>query len=910
MDSHFLSALFDPDDVVLMHAGAARADVVGLLAERLRPRAVPTVQLDLDATPAPASVRLASAASPRAGALAVLALPDERVEQALAAAGAMGARVALVFAERDGAAHRRRWAEAARAAGLRLVGPAALGVQRPHARLDASLLANSVEAGSIGLVCQSGAIASALLDWARDTQVGFSAVIALGDEVDVTVSDALDFLASDLRTHSIALYLEGVTQARRFMSALRGAAAGKPVVVLKGGADVAGRADSLARSPLEMFSRAGLGEPPAARHARTHAGALFGSRDVYAAALRRAGAAQIHYFLQLFATIRYLDSRHRPMGRRLAIVSNGGGPALLAADLSRNFGVRLPAFGRTGLNPLVLAPDVDAQTYADAVAAAAEDPEVDGVMAVFAPHPLVDAQALTQRVAEAARHLAKPLFACWLGDHTTRPLRRILSAVPVPTLRTPEAAAAAYATVASYFHNQQLSQQAPRSVTTPGLPDIEGARYLIDAALRDGRTTLNDAESKALLAAFRIPVTRMCVARDAAAAVEAAERIGYPVALKIVSPDVPHKNEVGGVALGVASAADVRARHAALLENVRRAAPGARIEGVGVEPMRGGRAVREVYVGAWRDAVFGPVLAFGAGGTQIEYAQDNTVEFPPLNAFLARRMMARTRISDALCALGEPDRVTEAVVTVLLRASEIVCELPGIAEMDINPLLVDAEGAVAVDARIVVREAPAIGSDPFAHLAIVPYPAELRRNVQLADGSVCTVRPIDPMDASDLQDFMRSLSPQTRYFRFVSMVAEHSPRQLARFTQIDYDREMALVAVVPPDPQDERGQVLMPNGVAPAEGEQIIGVVRYMLQPDLQTCEFAIVVGDDQQGKGLGRRLMASIIEVARAKGVARIQGFVLAANNRMLALMRAIGFRDRVDPDDPAMRIVWLELR
>lgn len=919
MDRHFLTALFDPAAVVLLHAAGARADVVAVLGDRLDARGTPAPRIDLEAADSHASPATRS----RSDTLAVLVVPDERVEQAIEVAAKLGARVAIVFTGRDSIEGRLRWADVAQRSGVRLVGPAALGVQRPPSKLNASLLATSAASGGIALVAQSGAIASSVLDWALDIGVGFSAAVALGDEIDVTVSDVLDFLAHDPHTHSIVLYLEGVQDARRFMSALRGAAAAKPVVVLKAGGERVGHWGGGPKPRLAPYSQAAFADirAGAARTValRTHAGAMFGGRDVYEAALRRAGAVQVRYFLQLFATVRYLAARHRPFGRRLAIVSNGAGPAHLAADLAADFGVQIPTTGPQTTNPVILPADVSPQVYADALRAAAADRDIDGVMAVFAPHPLADAEKITAQVVEVAHDMVKPLFACWLGDFSTRSLRDVLNAVPVPTLRTPEAAVAAYATIAGYFHNQQLSQQSPRSVTACEPPDLESARTLIDAALREGRCVLTELESKRLLAAFRVPATQPVLVHDADHAATAAHDMGFPVAMKVSSPDIVHKSEVGGVALNLTNAADVRMQYTVLLDSVKAAAPHARLDGITIEPMGSRLASREVYVGAWRDPVFGPVLAFGAGGTQVEFSHDRTVEFPPLNGFLARRMIERTQIADAICALGSRSRIPsregrhgptsarplDAVETVLLRVSEMVSELPSISEMDINPVLVDAQGAIAVDARIVVTPPPpTVERDRFAHLAIVPYPVELRHDVALSDGSVCTVRPIDPADAPDLQRFMRSLSPSTRYFRFFSMVAEHSPRQLARFTQIDYDREMALVAVQPPDSETEG----TPGEIDPPP-EQIIGVARYMLQADLRSCEFAIVVGDAYQGKGLGRHLMLAIIDTARQKGLEQMDGYVVAANARMLGLLHTLGFRDRADPEDPGMRFVSLKL-
>jgi acetyltransferase len=522
----------------------------------------------------------------------------------------------------------------------------------------------------------------------------------------------------------------------------------------------------------------------------------------------------------------------------------------------------------------------------------------------------VDAAAITDTLVAASRASRKKVLACWMGGQGVRQYRRALDDAGIAVFRTPETAVDAYSTVTVFHQNQQLLQQTPRSLSGLEPPDLDGARMLIESVLAERRQVLTEMESKALLGAFHIPVTRTMIARSPTEAIVIAEQMGFPVAMKIASHDVTHKSDVGGVVLNVRNAAEVRAQYAEILAAVRRAQPKARIEGVTVQAMQRSRFARELYLGVYRDPLFGPVIAFGAGGTRIEVVRDTTIEFPPLNRFLARRMIERTRVAESLGEFrGAPAADLELLETALVRVSEMVCELPWIAEMDINPAIADENGVVAVDARIVVD--PAGGNLPvrYAHMAIMPYPAHLTQVRSAPDGQFYTIRPIQPEDADRLQAFIRSLSAESRYFRFISTLSELTPKMLVRYTQIDYDRELALVAVL----QDETlGAAGVETGAATGfdtEGERIIGVVRYLLNPDRETCEFAIAIADDWQGKRLGSTLMRAIIEAARNKGLKRIEGYVLGSNARMLGLMTHLGFKVSTDRDDPSMKIVGMAL-
>jgi len=872
---HYLSPLFDPARALLIVANADSSGEPGWVAGLRERFGGSTAALRGGRLDGQAGVDLA-----------VIATPVEMALDALDLAAERGARAAIVLDRCDDMACARELLDRARARRIRLLGPGTMGLMRPASGLDASRMGRLPAAGNVALVTQSGMLGGAILDWAGDTAIGFSTVVSLGLEIDVDLAQVLDFLAGDPKTKAVVVYLEAVRESRGFMSALRALASIKPVVVLKAGRDETTRSA-----------------------ARTHSGAIAAADPVYSAALRRAGAVQVRLFTQLFTAVRYLAARNWPLGKRLAIISNGHGPAMLAADQAWTQGIRLLAFAPgteqalrrhdpriVPANPLNLGIDAGPDDFAKAVETIAGDSGSDAMLALMAPVPGIDGEAITERLAAISHGFAKPLFACWLGDSSVRGLRAKLDAAGLPVFRTPEAAVDAFSTVATFHQNQLLLQQTPRSLSDMEDPaDVAGARAIVADAIAQGREVLTEIESKALLGAFRIPVTRTVLARSADEAVALAAQIGFPVVMKIGSADVSHKSDVGGVALNVRNEAEVRSQFAAIVDAVQAALPAARIDGVSIQPMLRSPAGRELYVGVFRNRLFGPIIAFGAGGTRVEVVRDTTLEFPPLNSFLARSMIGRTRVAATLGAFrGARPIDEEALVRVLVRVSEMVCELPQLAEMDINPLIADANGAVAVDARIVLDRAPAHEGPRYGHMAIMPYPSHLSRDARLRDGRAYLIRPIQAEDADRLQRFVRGLSPESRYFRFISTLNELTPRMLVRYTQIDYDRELALVAV--------------PHS-AGASGDGIIGVARYLLNLDGESCEFAIAIGDEHQGQGLGSTLMGALIAEARARGLKRMEGYVLAINAPMIRLMRALGFVVESDPDDQTMKLVWLAL-
>ncbi len=897
MDKHYLTSLFSPASIVVFAGDPAksetwtplaRAVLDGLRGEGSAPGkafAGPISYFDIHMTGT-----LADLAQARAD-LAIIALPHAEIAAALEVAGRIRCRAALVLSNGLPAAQCAELLAIAKRHGVHLLGPNSLGFQRPALGLNASAAGMLAAPGPLALVSQSGALTSSILDWAQRNGVGFSTVISLGPNTAVDLPQALDFLAYDGATQSILVYMEGIRSARRFMSALRAAAYAKPVVVMKAGRRPAG-------------SKAAL----------THSAAIVGSDDVFEAALRRAGAVRVRIFTQMFSAAKCLASRYRPVGKRLAIVSNGGGPGVLAADWACEIGLdvvtlseatcgelapKLPPGAHLG-TVIDLGEDALPEHYAAALLACGRDTGCDGMLAIYSPKPDGDPAAVAKGVTEVFRLTGKPVLACWMGDARVVAAREVLNSVAIPSFRTPEAAVDAFGNIASFYQNQLLLQQTPAPNCDLAKPDIEGARLLIEAVLAERRKVLTEMESKALLAAFHIPVTRTMLARSANEAMLIAAQLGYPVALKIDSPDISHKSDVQGVALNVLSAAQVRDVYNDMLAAVKRAQPAARINGVTIQPMSGLRHGREIYIGLTTDDPFGPVITFGAGGTMIELIADRAMELPPLNQFLARRLIERARIAETLGEWrGAPAADIDAVEQILLRVSEMVCELPQLREMDINPIIVDETGAVAVDARVVIEHAPPAGSGSgdYHHLAILPYPSAYQREWPMKGGDLYTIRPIKPDDADMLQAFVRGMSPESRYFRFASTMPELPARMLARYTLIDYDREMALVAV-------HRNRTATADGGF-TEAEQIIGVSRYITNPDQTSCEFSLAVSDQHKGQGLGSRLMLSIMEFARAKGLSEIDGLVLANNPNMLRLMTGLGYSVQAFAEDPDFKLV-----
>lgn len=820
--------------------------------------------------------------------LAVIATPAPVVPEIIRQCGEVGVRAAVILSAGFGEAGagnageklQAQMLEYAQHYGIRLLGPNCLGIMRPGEGLNATFSHNIAASGQMALVSQSGALCTAVLDWAQTEGVGFSAMVSLGDVADVDFGDVLSYLALDPWTKSILLYIEGIRDARSFLSGLRIAARMKPVVVVK-----AGRHDDGSRAAM------------------SHTGALIGADDVFHAALRRAGAVRAYTIKQLFNAAEILSSsRNRVRGNRLAIVTNGGGPGVMATDRVSELNVALAELAPETLkqldavlpvhwshaNPVDILGDAGPERYREAVTACLADPGVDGLLAMLTPQAMTDATGAAEAVIAAAGEGKKPVITCWMGGPHVAEAHALFNRHKLAHLDTPEASVEAFAYLASHQRNQELLLQVPGPLGRRSQPDIEGARLIAEEALAQGRAQLTGLETKAVLNAFGVPVVPTMEADTANEALVAAEALGFPVAMKINSPDITHKSDVAGVRLNITSAAAVRTAFNEILDTARSKRPEAAIKGVTVEPMYRRANGRELLVGMVRDPVFGPAISIGAGGTMVEVIEDRSVSLPPLNRFIARQMIGSTRVNKLLGTFRDMPAIDfTALEDVLLRVSELVCELPLLTELDINPLIVDAQGALAVDARMTVAYQSATARR-YAHMAIHPYPAHLETRVQLADGTDLTIRPIRPEDADIEQDFIRRLSPQSKYFRFMQALQELTHEMLVRFTQIDYDLEMALIAVVEVD-----------------GGDREVGVARYSTNPDGRSCEFAIVVDDTWQHRGIGFRLMEKLMDIARSRDLVVMEGEVLAGNREMLAMATKLGFKVTTSAEDPKLKFI-----
>ena len=891
MRSHYLDRLFDPRSVAVFGA-SERLDSVG--ARVFENLANGGFEGELYPINPKRETVLGSRCYPdieSIGApidLAVIATPAAGVPEIIQRCGELGVGAAIVLsagfreAGPPGLELERQITASARRYRMRLVGPNCLGMVRPSVGLNATFSKDNAQPGSLALVSQSGAICTAILDWANARRVGFSTVVSMGDACDVDFGDMLDYLALDAKTKAILLYVEGIGDARSFMSGLRAAARLKPVVIVKSGRHTEGL-----------------------KAAISHTGALVGADDVFDAAIRRAGAVRAMTVDQLFAAAQLLSKRPRVRGDRLAIVTNAGGPGVMATDRAVDLGVQVAKLSEntlqrlddglpelwSGGNPVDILGDASPEHYRLATEACLADPNVDGLLVMLTPQAMTDPLGSAQAVIEASKGRDKSVLACWMGDRHVRESRELLRVHEVPSFRNPEGSVEAFGYLTSYLRNQRLLMQVPAPLGELSEPDVRGADLIIDGALSERRTLLTMTESKALLSAFGIPVTLSIEVRSANEALVAAESLGFPVVLKIVSAELTHKTDIGGVRLSIANAPAVRSAYNELVDTVAKKT-GKRHESVSVERMHVNPNRRELLVGVVRDPVFGPVISFGAGGTDVEIHSDRAIALPPINAFIARTLIGRTRVSRMLGQYRNlPPANIGAVEQVLGRVSAMVCELPRIKEMDINPLFVDDQGLVAVDARIVVEpREPALVR--YQHMAIHPYPNDLVYRWQTGDGQDITIRPIRPEDAELEQAFVRKLSSKAKYFRFMQSLRELTPEMLVFFTQLDYDRELALIAVVR-------------NG----DQEREIAVARYAMNPDGESCEFAVVVSDEWQGRGVGSEIMRHLMNAAREKGIKLMEGQVLADNKDMRRLMEFLGFRIMPNVEDSSIVNVYREL-
>jgi acetyltransferase len=894
MNTHYLTSLFTPQKIALFGASDRKNSVGGVVFQNLLSSdfqghvyAINPMHETVQGQKAYASLGEISETVD----LAVVATPAGTIPDIVEACGEHGIRMMLILSAgfRESGAEGRRLEDRVtglvRQYGIRLMGPNCLGIIRPDKHLNITFGHNAARPGNLAFVSQSGAICTASLDWAEMNDIGFSAVVSTGIGADLDFGDYLDYLISDPLTKSILLYIEGITDSRRFMSSLRAAARIKPVIALKVGRHLAGAEASM-----------------------SHTGALVGSDETFSAALSRSGVLQVESIGQLFAAAKALSSSHfREASDRLVIITNGGGPGVMAADRATDRGIELSALSPETItalngvlpevwshgNPVDIIGDAPPERYRAAIDICLADPGVDGAIVILTPQAMTQPAQVAEALIKSAEKSKKPILTSWMGGQQVAKGRQLLKNARIPDFSMLENAVDAFSFIGTYNRNQRLLLQTPAKLTSgQEPPDIVGARLIIEGVLTERRKILTEPESMAVLTAFRIPSAQNAVAHTANEALIVAESIGFPIAMKVLSTDISHKSDAGGVRLNINTAQEVRGAYRGLIDRVRLKMPDANISGVTVEKMYRNPNGRELMIGIIRDPVFGPVISFGSGGTMVEVMQDSAISLPPLNRRLARDLIDRTKVSRMLASFRHMPAINmELLIDILLRVSNMACELPWIREMDINPLLMDENGAVAVDARILV-DYPKPSTDPYNHLAIHPYPAHLVTRVQLNDGTDIIIRPIRPEDAEIEQQFIRSLSAKSKYFRFMNTIQELSLEMLVRFTQIDYHDEMALIAV-------------KPDG----DNEEEIGVVRYMTNLDKKSCEFALVVSDKWQGRGIAHHQMQKLIEVARNRGLEMMEGQVLGNNIKMLALMTSLNFRINNDPSDTALKLVQLRL-
>ena len=826
--------------------------------------------------------------------LVVITAPATAIPGLIDEAGQLGAAGALIVTSGlgHGAGSLTDAVEhAAQKYGMRLIGPNCLGIMMPAANLNASFAAHMPSAGNLALISQSGAIATGMVEWAAQRAVGFSGIVSIGDQLDVDIADLLDYFALDGKTRAILLYVEAIKDASKFMSAARAAARIKPVVVVKSGRMAQG-----------------------AKAAATHTGALAGSDAVYDAAFRRAGILRVSDLRELFDCAETLGRVESPPGKRLAMLTNGGGIGVLAVDRLVELGgipaAITPAVREkldavlpktwSGSNPVDIVGDADSARYAAALEVLLADPGNDAILVMNVQTAIAPADEIAATVAGLVRkhrqqhhRSAKPVLAVWVG--ADQKIGDLLSGAGIPNYLTEDDAVRGFMYLVQHREAVAELAQVPPAMPSDFAPDTDAARQIVTAALADGRQWLDPVEIKRLLEAYEIAMVPTFAAADAEQAVAHASAIfaqGATVVLKVMSRDIIHKSDVGGVVLNLTSLDAVRAATADILARAKALRPEARISGVIVQAMVVRPKAREVILGLADDPTFGTVIVFGRGGTAVEVINDRALALPPLDLQLARDLIERTRVSRLLRAYRDvPAAKPDAVAMVLVTLAQMAADIPQIRELDINPLLADESGVLAVDARVVVGEVERkfAGTGP-ANFAVRPYPSQWQRHFEVKDGWRVFVRPIRPEDEPSIHELLRHVTMQDLRLRFFAPMKEFSHEFIARLTQLDYARAMAFVAF------DEATN-------------EMVGVVRIHSDSIYESGEYAILLRSDLKGRGLGWALMQLIIEYAKSEGLKAISGDVLQENTVMLEMCRHLGFEVKADPVEHGICDVKLTL-
>lgn len=749
--------------------------------------------------------------------------------------------------------------------GMALLGPNCLGFIRPKTNLNASFSRKMPYKGGVAFISQSGALCSAVLDWSVKEHVGFSYFVSIGEMVDIGFHDLIDYFGNDPDTNAILIYMETLTQARKFVSAARSFARTKPIIVLK-----VGRSQEGAKAAL------------------FHTGSITGNNQIFDAVFRRAGVLRVGSVTELFDCAKNLSMQRRPTGNRLAIITNAGGPGVIATDaLIDHRGVladlspetlaqldeNLPPFWSRG-NPIDLLADADPARYGAALKACLRDHNIDGVLAILTPQAMTDATAVARELVGIARDAYKTVLASFMGEDDVAEGRQILSQGKIPAYEKPEDAVRSFMNMVEYQRNLRSLTETPATIPHAFSPRTAENRALIDAIASSGRTILTTPEVKQVLANYDIPVPKGGMAGNPREASALAAEVGFPIVMKVVSPDIIYERDVAGVIADIESQEEIEPLYDRILHDVRARAPQARISGVYVEEMIEKRY--QLLIGSKKDPIFGPVIVFGMGGVAVDVFKDTTIGIPPLNMALAQQLFDGTKISTVLKGYrGEAAVDVAAIQFLLYRFAYLVMDFPEISEMDINPFAVDNRGGVVLDAKIILDENVAGKSvKPFSHMLICPYPKEYEKTVLIRRGRSVTLRPIRPEDEPLQEEMFKTFSDETKRFRFFGPIKEATHEMLARYTQIDYDREIAIIAAL-----SEGGR------------ERMAGVVRLIADPYNETAEYAIVIGDPWHRLGLGTILTRHILEIARERGIKVVYAYLLEDNVKMLNLFKKFHF-------------------
>lgn len=800
--------------------------------------------------------------------LAVIAIPIQNIPQVMRECGEAGVRTAVIISAGgretgpEGEKIEAAIHEEALKWGIRYLGPNCWGVLCPPARVHASFAPHLARPGSLAFISQSGALCSSIIGWAALKNIGFSHFLSLGSKADLDFADLIDYLGNEDKVRSIIIYMEHLTRHRKFMSAARSVSRVKPIIVIKSSRTFAG-----------------------ARGVTPSGGIWPGKDTAYTAAFRRAGIIRVDTFGQLFDCAEALDKVQRPLGNSLGIITNAGGPGVMAVDALTRWQVEpgvlnpetleqlreiLPPYRIPG-NPINLLGDATPERYARAVQIGMEAPELSGLVIILSPQALTDSTGVAQAVAAAVKGKARPVFAVWMGGEEVAAGTRILNDAGIPTFETPEPAVETFLEMYSYSRNLELLQQTPPRLPKEFQVNTPQARAFIEQCLERGARSLTPLESKAILSAYGIPINSTIAAASKTKAARAARDIGFPVVLKVHSPDFNPKTMEGGVRFYLRNEKEVTAAFDQIVGEVAAGHPGANILGVTVESQER-EPDCQLFISSKRDPDFGPLILFGLGGAFTDIMEDYAIDFPPLNVHLAQSLMKRTRVFRVLQGYRHlPAASLDLLVELLVRISQLVTDFPEIVELDINPLLLIGNRVVAVDARITIE--PSTVAAP-RHLIISPYPNQYESHWLLRDGTPILLRPMKPEDEPLVFDFLNKCSDETIYFRYFRLIKHWTHEMLIRFTQNDYDRELGLMAIAqPPSP------------------EVMLGVSRLVMDADRKKGEFAVIVGDPWQGKGLGPKLLEQLIAVARDQGLQLLYGDVLAQNKPMLEMAKKAGF-------------------